>query len=470
MTQPRATLLIPVELQVRELEPKLLLACVAARRGYSAVVGPRRELHFQIPKFKRSIYLSKSTTNASNNVFRILRRLGHKIVVWDEEALVSLPPELYFRHRLSSRAMSYVSRFFAWGEANASLWQQYPEFPRGIPVHVTGNPRGDMLRPELRGFYQGAVEKIQAEYGDFVLVNSNFNLVNAYYPDMCLIMEGPNPGDQPILTRRSISMGLTRDYAVGFTAYKRLILNDFKEMLPALENAFPDITIVLRPHPAENPEVYHQLAAKCRRVKVTNEGNVVPWLLATKALIHNGCTTGIEAYALDVPALSYQASTNERFDKDFHQLPNRLSHQCPDMETLVGTLQNILDGQLGVPTDEESRKLMARHLAARKGPLACERIVAVLDKMSDEWDQDAKTGFSDRMAGWLWATRRRIKKRLRGYRANMSHNRSEFLKYRYPDISREDIQERIDRYSQLLGYKDALKVTQFGGGFFRITN
>ena len=89
MTEPKATLLIPVELQVRELEPKLLLACVAARRGYTAVVGPRRELHFQIPKFKRSIYLSKSTTNASNNVFRILDRLGPKIGVWDEEAVAS---------------------------------------------------------------------------------------------------------------------------------------------------------------------------------------------------------------------------------------------------------------------------------------------------------------------------------------------------------------------------------------------
>ena len=235
MTKPKATLLIPVELQVRELEPKLLLACVAARRGYDAVVGPRRELHFQIPKFKRSIYLSKSTTNASNNVFRILDRLGHKIVVWDEEALVSLPPKLYFRHRLSSRAMSYVSRFFAWGQANADLWQEYPDFPKGIPVHVTGNPRGDLLRPELRGFYQEPVSALQAEYGDFILVNSNFNLVNAYYPDMCLIMDGPNPGDEPVLTRRSHSMGLTREYAIDFTSYKRQILEDFKVMLPALE-------------------------------------------------------------------------------------------------------------------------------------------------------------------------------------------------------------------------------------------
>jgi surface carbohydrate biosynthesis protein len=464
----RPTLLIPVELQVRELEPKLLLACVAAHRGYTAVVGPRRELHFQIPKFKRSIYLSKSTTNASYNVFRMLDRLGHKIVVWDEEALVSLPPALYFRHRLSARSMGYVSRFFAWGEANAQLWREYPEFPQNVPIHITGNPRGDLLRPELRGFYRETVDTLRAEHGEFVLVNSNFNLVNAYYPDMCLIMENPDPGGEPLLSRRSVSMGLTRDYAVAFTAYKKQILEDFKRMIPELEKAFPELTIVLRPHPAENPDVYHQIASGCRRVKVTNQGNVVPWLLASRALVHNGCTTGVEAYALDVPALSYQVSVNDGFDQDFHWLPNLLSHQCFSMDALVENLKRILAGELGIRDDEAARILMARHLAAQRGPLASARIVEVLDQMTDDWKADKAVSVSDRVAGWYWATRRRIKKHFRGYRPNMSHNRAEFLRYRYPDLSKDHVQARIECYRRLLGYEDPITVAQFSRRFFRI--
>jgi surface carbohydrate biosynthesis protein len=464
----KPTLLIPVELQVRELEPKLLLACVAARSGYTAVIGPRRELHFQIPKFKRCIYLSKSTTKASYNVFRMLDRLGHKIVVWDEEALVSLPPALYFRHRLSARSMVYVSQFFAWGEANAELWKEYPEFPQNVPIHVTGNPRGDLLRPEMRGFYRETVDTLRAEHGNYILVNSNFNLVNAYYPDMCLVLDSPDPGGDPVLSRRSVSMGLTRDYAVAFTAYKRQILEDFKHMIPQLERAFPELTIVLRPHPAENPAVYNQIAAGCRRVKVINQGNVVPWLLASKALVHNGCTTGVEAYALDVPALSYRASVNDRFDQDFHSLPNHLSYECFNMEALVENLKNILAGQLGVREDEEARALMARHLAARSGPLASERIIGVLDQMAGQWEAENEVSISDRLAGWYWATRRRIKKRFRGYRANMSHNRPEFLHYRYPDLSREQVQTRIECYRRLLGYDDPIEVEQFGGKFFRI--
>jgi hypothetical protein len=202
---------------------------------------------------------------------------------------------------------------------------------------------------------------------------------------------------------------------------------------------------------------------------VTNEGNVVPWLLAAKALVHNGCTTGIEAYALDVPALAYRASTHEQYDRDFHRLPNHLSHQCFDLASLVDTLKRILDGDLGVPSDEASLKLIARHLAARQGPLASERIVAVLDKMVAEWNPKARAGIRDRAAAWVWANRRKLKKRIRGYRSNMSHNRSEFLKYRYPDISEESIRERIDRYRELLGYRQPITVNPFGDVFFRIS-
>jgi hypothetical protein len=64
----KGTLIIPVENQVRELDPKLLLAYVAA-----------------------GIYLSKSMTAASDLMFQIMRKLGHEIVAWDEEALVHLP-------------------------------------------------------------------------------------------------------------------------------------------------------------------------------------------------------------------------------------------------------------------------------------------------------------------------------------------------------------------------------------------
>jgi surface carbohydrate biosynthesis protein len=466
MTKP--TLLIPVELQVRELEAKLLLACVAARRGFPAMIGPRREMHFHLPSFPKSIYLSKSTTSASNNVFRNLERLGSKIVVWDEEALVPLPPDLYYRHRLSPTAIAYVSYLFAWGEDNAELWRQYPDLPTGIPIHITGNPRGDLLRPELRGYYENDVHQLREAYGDFVLVCSNFNLINAYYPDMNLLIPGPNPGEKPVLSRRSKSLGLSQEYAEGFTEYRRAILRDFEELIPALDRSFPNHTIVVRPHPVENQEVYHKIAGGCERVQVTNKGNVVPWLLAAQALIHNGCTTGVEAYALGVPAIAYMARVHEQYDRDFHQLPNQLSHACFNFEQLQATLGKILSGQLGVASGNQQKALINHYLAAQTGPLACERIVDALENLAAEVSGTPKPAMGDRLRSRVWSIRRRLKKRLRGYRRDMSHNRGEFLRHRYPKISVEEIREHVSRFHQLLGDGNELTVERFADQFFRI--
>ncbi|MEE9122543.1 MAG: hypothetical protein V3U56_14880, partial [Syntrophobacteria bacterium] len=56
---PKA-LIIPVENQVRELDARLLLACVAARREISSIIGPKRDIESRIASFPRSIFLSKS--------------------------------------------------------------------------------------------------------------------------------------------------------------------------------------------------------------------------------------------------------------------------------------------------------------------------------------------------------------------------------------------------------------------------
>ena len=96
----KSTLLIPVENQVRELDAKLLLACIAAQRGISSIIGPKREVEFRIAAFPRSIFLSKSLRIGNRKFFPTALMLGHKIAAWDEEALVHLPPEIYFPRRL----------------------------------------------------------------------------------------------------------------------------------------------------------------------------------------------------------------------------------------------------------------------------------------------------------------------------------------------------------------------------------
>jgi surface carbohydrate biosynthesis protein len=459
-------LLIPVENQVREFDAKLLLACIAAKRGFLPVIGSRREMEFRIASFPRSLYLSKSMTIRSALLFKVAHKVGHNIVAWDEEALVHLPPETYFSDRLSPASIRYVSHLLAWGQDNANLWRQYPKLPKGIPIHLTGNPRADMLRPEMRSFFAEDVEDILNSSGNFILVNTNFNHVNAFSPDMNLFKPVKKPGETPTFGRGA--RGMSREFAEGLRDHKQAIFESFQQLIPALERSFPEYTIIVRPHPTENHEIYRNIAAQCERVQVTNEGNVVPWILASRAVIHNCCTTGLEAYVMGVPAISYRATVNDFYDLGFYRLPNLLSHQCFDFEELQSTLKDILAGKLGPADGAERQELINHHMVALDGPLACERIVDICERAVDDGLDLHKPVFRYRLNRFYMEKGLGLINRYKSYLPG-EFNKPAFQRHRYPGISIEELSARLSRFQNILGYSEELKVEEISDQIFRIS-
>ena len=460
-------LLIPVENQVRELDPKLLLACIAARQGFSSIIGSRRELEFRIDSYPKSIYLSKSMTGRSLRFFRITRKFGHQIVAWDEEALVHLPPETYFSRRLHPESIKKVSHLFAWGQDNVELWRQYGHLPDDLPIHNTGNPRNDMLRPEMHSFYEKEVQALRHQYGDFILVNTNFNHVNAFGPDLNLFK--PLGKKDEVAQFGRAARGMSREYAQGLWDHKHAVFKSFQHILPKLDQAFPNLNIIVRPHPTERHEVYQDIAARCSRVHVTNEGNVVPWILATRLVLHNGCTTGVESFVMGVPAISYREAVDDNYDNGFYRLPNAVSHQCFNFEQLQDMIHRIISGKLGVADGDERSALIERYLSSSQtGPLACEKMVDVLVAMVNNPNKDEKlslwTRAQRRLAAKGLLYYKRIKPKLPG-----SHNLPEFQKHRFPGITLEALNQKIVRIQNVLQDTTRLKVDQLSDVLFQIS-
>ena len=467
MSENKPLLLIPVENQVRELDPKLLLACVAAAQGFSSVIGSRREMEFNIDAFPRSIYLSKSMTIRSLLFFWAAKKFDHEIISWDEEALVHLPADTYFSRRLDSKAIRYVSHLFAWGADNKELWSQYPYLPANTPIHITGNPRSDMLRPEMQAFYQDEVRQLREKYGNFIMINTNFNHVNAYGPDMNLFKQVKHSGQKAAFGRAA--RGMSRAYAEGLRDHKQTVFEHFKRMIPVLDKTVTDANIIVRPHPTENHEVYNTIASGCERVHVTNEGNVVPWLMATRAVIHNGCTTGVEAYVMGVPAISYRAVVNEDYDYGFYVLPNKMSHQCFDVEELKDILGKILKGEVGAADGDDRRTLIKHYLAAQEGPLACERMIDVIKTIAEKMEPAGQKPLNKRLGRWALTRGLHLAK---GIKSSLpgSHNRPEFQRHRYPGISRKALEAKLLQFQQLLGNNQDLRVERVSEVMFKISS
>lgn len=458
------TLILPVESQVRELDAKLLLACCAVERGYRVVIGSRAFVHFAIAGLPRGIYAAKSMRGMSDLMFRLIHDLGHAIVAWEEEALVHPPAEVFYPLRLSPGTLRHVSHVFAWGEDYRELLDGYPQRPSGLRQHVTGNPRGDMLRPELRAYFDADVRALRAEFGDFVMINTNFTDVNPYLPTLGLFVPPKDPSRPPRFGQAG--KGMPRPFAEGLRAHKQAILGDFLRLIPALEQALPGITLVLRPHPSEDHAVYHALAEKCTRVRVTHRGNVLPWLLACRALVHNGCTTAVESYAMGIPSVAYLATYDPVYDIDFQGLPNRLSTQCFGLEELITALRAILAGNAPAGETPERDRLMDHYVAARTGRLASERILDVLDAAFPRDRELPPAASWRRLQANLLVRVKATLTKLNMHRPGP--NRAAYHDHRFPRIGVGDVMERVERLGRALGRFGTVRARERGEHLFEL--
>ena len=448
MTRQASTLIIPVENQSRELDAKLLLSCVAAERGFPVVLGSRFFIHLAAASLPRGVYLAKSMRSLSDRMFDILRKVGHEIVAWDEEALVRAPDTQYWERRLSPGTVRKVSAIIAWGSDDARTYREYPGYS-GAPIHITGNPRVDMMRREVRSFYDEEVKSIRERFGRFVLINTNFGWNNHFVPDFAKINDVGRRKDE---------------FMTNLFAHRSALFEHFKEMVPALSKALPEVTILVRPHPTESHVLWNEIARGLGNVAVVHEGNVIPWLMACEVLVHNSCTTAVEAYILDTPAIAYQPVRMKAFDDE---LPNRLSHPVSSSDELARTLRSILAGEKRINEFPSRRQQIERHVAALDGPLAAERLVDVLEQSGYASRLPPRPNASQYFRGWVHANARAVVKTINTRRPG-HRNSIAYHAHRFPDVSVAELSRKVERLGRQLGRFAKVRVRRHSRHIFKI--
>src|SRR5215468_3682124 len=142
---PRPLAFLPVLTKARELDSRLLLAAVLARRGYRVLVGGRETIGAAAAASRDGLYVCPLLEPQDAGLLARLRARGHAIIGWHEEGLVYPDPGWYFRNRLSGEAAGRVHAIVMWGRRSAAhftrAWHDL-----GDPVLPLGNPRLDVLR------------------------------------------------------------------------------------------------------------------------------------------------------------------------------------------------------------------------------------------------------------------------------------------------------------------------------------
>lgn len=428
---PQKVLALPLEVKVRDLDPRLYFGLKACEKGYTVVIGGKsavNEIATSIPTF----YMCKGATIRHIPFYKSIKTTGGVIFRMDEEGGVyGKDEEESLLFRFSESLMRSVDKVALWGEDQLSIFKNtYQDSSLFNKMVVTGHPRFDLRKKQFECVYKGLGEGVRP--AKYILVNSTFGAGNSFH------------GAEYDLKFLEKNCDFDIDQFRAFYAHQKEVLVLFVQMVNSLARKNPDIDIIYRPHPHENLDYYKDVFKEAN-ITINQEGSVQEWIVGAECVIHCDCTTAIEAFLFGKPVFSYMPKYDERYIQD---MPPRVSIVAKDTEGIEQLVAAVLDDDpqaLDTEDERNAKKDLLKGTIANVNFFATEAILAELDKLHVE----PFTG------SWEFCREKpsqRLKESLKKLRIKMglkSVSESDALaNSKFPGVSKGDIDKRIALFQE----------------------
>lgn len=329
-------ILFPIETINRELDYKLVLAHQLAGQGHKIYIGQHDFITRLLPELEGGIYFGKNIfhVSADKEDGKIVKKYREKkirfVYLHEEGAVYKGREEDWKRIMESLYKLDYFNSddvVCEWGDFQKEI--DAHRNPTHVPLKTTGHPRFDLYKPEWQFLFDEEVEKVKKQYGKYILINGNYTVFNHGLGVDYLFSEKSN---YDVTSAESI-----KD-RVSFFRYAGMQCLSMIELTHYLAIVFPEITFVYRPHPSENQSFYETVFSGVSNIVVNHEGAVTPWILGAEMLIHDGCTTAVEAYFSGKPIVNYKPV----FDKNADiWLPNQLGKRLSSIQEVEEAIKNM---------------------------------------------------------------------------------------------------------------------------------
>jgi surface carbohydrate biosynthesis protein len=432
---------INVEVSVRELDSKILLAILAAARGHRVIVSDSESIIKGILQgvLKPGIFHTKSLTPADHkiNLHKMLREKGFKITSNDEEAGVELDSfEWFGKNRFSDQMINQAAAVFTWGpEDTKFLKNLYPK--HSSKIHMTGSPRVDLWKPFFSNYWsmpKGAPLK------PFLLVSSNMSQSNGKG-----FFERYKLKKKLGYYQRGTEV-LERDYSQVAESFLKTY--SFIKALRLISKKKLGYDIVLRPHPAENIEIWKTYLEDMTNIHIIREDSISAWVNNAFAVMQNGCTTGVEATINKTPLINY---------KDFQSIsywtkPYNLGFNVDNPDDLlikVNSLFKNLESEGQKKVNENLPGIINDKIYLDNNELAAEKIVGLWETLND--NSISKPFNLEKFKLLLKFIK--FRKMIGKVRKNLLIGNSKILvdDEKFPSLKKNNIQRNVKKFQEILG-------------------
>jgi surface carbohydrate biosynthesis protein len=350
-----------VDNPLRDLEGLVLLGRQLAARGVRVTLVPMYEQGFDVPALRPDLVLVNYTRPNNADLIKVYKRAGILVGVLDTEGIGGKNADQFAEMVKRAGCTDLVDLYCVWGQAQHAAFLTHGTVPAEL-VRATGCPRYDFCAPPWR-----AVLPEPSIAPGYVLINTNFPTVNPRFSRSSSHEE-----------ESMVQAGFSREFARQFIADAGLAYRTVLDTSIKLASHFTEVQFVLRPHPFESLSSYDAFA-ELPNAHVIQSGTSLEWISGARLLIHQNCSTAIEAAMLGVepvsmewfntPALRLQAATG-------------VSREAASEADLIDLVQKRLDGKLRAPsseTEEFRRKIMGDLYTAIDGGSSARVTGAILE-------------------------------------------------------------------------------------------
>jgi len=326
-----------MEIFDRELNGMLLFSLLAAQNGWQVLLGGKKSLFPLLGDLPQGIVVLKSVVPGEVEIQDKIRGYGHKVTSIDAEGLLPSNGKSGVELRYSSETISKSDKLFFWGPAQYDQVKEY--FPSISNIGaVTGSPIFDYWR--LHKFSRHSVSNQDQKT---ILIATSFPFANhvidpeqAY--DAVRVASGKQASEEHL---QEIFLG---------GALQEHVYPKFIEMVHTISKTLIDYKVILRPHPAESPTIWSEIAALYDNVELQYGGEISKWLLECDYFIHFNSTTSIEARYYDKQVITLVPELKG-------ELADRLNEFALLASTVCRTSRDVLEAitESADPASENSR-------------------------------------------------------------------------------------------------------------------
>lgn len=282
------TITLAIEHSERELDPKILLAKRLLDDGYRVIIGSTEAIDIFLRRAKPCIVFHKSTYNNRSSFYK---SLGHFFCFLDEEGGPATPRGQFAefcKDRYYSISPKNQDLVFFPSKKYITEIKKFSD-TRGVRLVASGWPRADLWRPEFHGYFAEQVTEIKERHGAFFMFVSSFGALTEIRRQQMSQNPYEGEGGKKISTFRKSRLN---DYLI--------LLNEIKGRL------MPGEKLIIRPHPSEDTQTWKKIIKEDSRLEIVREGNVTPWLIACKGVLHFGSTVALQTAVMGKASVQFR--------------------------------------------------------------------------------------------------------------------------------------------------------------------